>query len=118
MFDDPKKDLDRLNAQLLSEYSREEEIPDSDWLDDELREARALMDNDYSRSPARGGSVYDYDEEADDDGMALYSDDPRLREEKPKKAKKEKGIGGLVFLACLESLGIVAVLVWWVLWLL
>ena len=119
MFDDPKKDLKWLENQLLAEDA----VPDADagdgiseeedWLEDELKEARALMDNDYSH---RESVLYDQEEEEGDDGLAVYSDLPPAPE--GKKTKKEKGIGGLVFLACLETLGIIAVLLWWVLWLL
>lgn len=123
MFDDPKKDLKWLNEQLLAQEQPEEQEEDwfgeEDWLDEELKEARALMDSDYSRPVRREATLYDYEEEAEDDGeeLALYTDDPQPAK-KGKKPKKEKGIGGLVFLACLETLGIIAVLLWWVLWLL
>ena len=120
MFDNPKKDLNWLNDQLLAE-GQQEETDDLDWLEAELQEARVLMDNDYSRPARRDVALYDYEaevreEEEDEEDIALYADAPRPVKEK--KPKKEKGIGGLVFLACLETLGIIAVLLWWVLWLL
>ena len=125
MFDDPKKDLKWLQEQLLAEELREEEDredtreqSDEDWfgdqelwLDEELEEARELLEE--PRRP------FDYDAQDEDDAPAVYADPPKKgKAKKEKKPKKEKGIGGLVFLACLEVIGIAAVLVWWALWLL
>lgn len=114
MFDDPKKDLNRLNSQLLAE---EPEVEEEDWLEAELKAAHALMDNDYSRPQNREVPLYDYEEDEEEEDIALYADAPQPSE-KTKKPKKQKGIGGLVFLACLETLGIIALILWWVLWLL
>ena len=119
MFDDPKKNLKWLEQQLLEE----EETEEVDWLEEELRQAHELMDNDYSR-PAASVALYDYEEEVADENedVALYADEPQPKRgkkaKKEEKPKKEKGIGGLVFLACIETLGIIAVGLWWVLWLL
>lgn len=130
MFDNPKKDLQWLEDQLLEEDAASaedggEDWLEEDWLDDELREAHALMDNDYSRPARREPSFFDYDEEEGEEELAVYTDVPDepkhgkgKKSKKEKKPGKEKGIGGLVFLACLETLGIIAVLLWWVLWLL
>ena len=112
MFDDPKKDLKWLESQLLAE----EETPGEDSEEDWLAEARVLMDNDYSGSARQESVLYDDEEEAEAENLAVYADAPPAP--KAKKPKKEKGIGGLVFLACIETLGIIAVLLWWVLWLL
>lgn len=118
MFDDPRKDLKRLEKQLQKEEQSDSEewLDEEDWLDDELEEARALMDRDYSRGYQHEAVVYDYEDEEE---QTVYADTPsRSKAKKEKKPKKEKGIGGLVFLACLETLGIIAVLLWWALWLL
>lgn len=126
MFDDPRKNLKQLEEQLLSETEApgsetgDDPLGDESWLDDELREAHALMNNDYTRAPSREPVIFNYDVDTEEeDDLAVYSDAPAApRRKKGKKSKKEKGIGGLVFLACLETLGIIAVLLWWVLWLL
>ncbi len=135
MFDDPKKDLKWLEKQLRAaekdtgkakdvdwfqegsmfqdrDWFAQEDHKEEEWLDEQLRDAHELMGDDAGR---RKVTMYDYDAEADaeEPAPAVYTDTP-----KKKKAKKEKGIGGLVFLACLETLGIIAVLLWWALWLL
>ena len=120
MFDDPKNTLRRMEEELrAAEYEEEAEpeYEDDDWLAD----AKALIGEDeeipirnhangYGTRP-RNYAMYDnrevYDEELDDDAV-LYAEEPR----------KKKGIGGLVLLALLEVLGILAVLWWWARWLL
>ena len=122
MFDDPKKDLKWLEQQLLAVEAPQEDDMDLDELladealfqedpvETELREARMLLGDITERSWV---GEFAYPEEEEEKHV------PAPRESrKEKKKKKEKGIGGLVFLACLETLGIVAVLLWWVLWLL
>ncbi len=115
MFDNPKEDLQWLQDQLLAEEDAPVEA-EEDWLDAELRAAHALMDNDYSRPARKEAGIFDYVPEEEDE-VAVYADVPQ-EPPKAKKPKKEKGIGGLVFLACLETLGIIGVLLWWALWLL
>ena len=139
MFDDPKKELRRLQEELLAAEEEEvyEEEPDYDWepdLDDELADIKALLNNGANtrQEPAYRNYANNYGEtsgqfangyrnfsqelldEEDDDPSALYMDDYRTSRKKP----KEKGIRGLVILACLETLGILAILGWWVIWLL
>ena len=122
MFDDPKKDLKWLEQQLLAveapqeddidleELLADEELFEEDPMETELREARMLL-GDITERNWVGEFAYPEEEEE------VHVPAPR-ESRKEKKKKKEKGIGGLVFLACLETLGIVAVLLWWVLWLL
>ena len=44
MFDDPRKELRRLEEQLLAEEDPGPDVPeDALWLDDELEEARRLL---------------------------------------------------------------------------
>ena len=122
MFDDPKKDLKWLEQQLLAvEAPQEEDIELEEWLDDEifseedpleaeLQEARALLGD----IPAR-----QHRQSEDEAASAIpVAPAPRPQSKSKEKQKKEKGVGGLVFLACLETLGIIAVLLWWMIWLL
>ena len=131
MFDDPRKELRRLEEQLLAEEDPEPQPPEEDfWLDDELEEARRLLGdetpddeeeededpepmvyrnfaNGYGRrqsAPVRNRDRFDRDLEEYSDQV---HDEPR-----------EKGVRGLVILACLELLGIAAVIVYWLLFLL
>ena len=126
MFDDPKKDLKWLEQQLRAvEAPQEEDIDLENWLDDELfaeedpldaelREARALL-GDAPVQKSRPTDVFAFlEEDTAEEPVPAVTPAPR----KEAKKKKEKGVGGLVFLACLETLGIVAVLLRWVIWLL
>lgn len=125
MFDDPKKDLKWLEQQLLAQEDpqnqdqEEDLLSEEDWLEVELREARALLDNGAPRQRRREDAFAFLEEDIQNEGAAVYADDPRQTPApRGKKKKKEKGVGGLVFLACMETLGIIAVMLWWVIWLL
>ena len=124
MFDDPKKNLRRMEEALWeAEYESSqpgESDDDPDWTEDDwLEEAKELLDHEDIpiRNHANGygarnyavdfeRTVYD-DEDEMDDRKAVYDEGPR-----------PKGIGGLVILAALELLGIVAIALWWLQWLL
>ena len=119
MFDDPKKDLKWLEEQLQKEMSQDGEFSE-DWLEEEetdwLDDARELLSEDVPRSR----KAYDFDAE-EEDGATVYAPPKKkakTKAEKKVKAKKEKGVGGLVFLLLLELVGIAGVVVWWLLWLL
>lgn len=122
MFDDPKKELKWLEAQLLAEEDPHEvscEADDwfeeeEDWLDAELNEARVLM----GEAPVRKSKPEDLFRFLEEDTEEAESAAPTLAAGRAGGKRKEKGVGGLVFLACLETLGIIAVLLWWVVWLL
>ena len=132
MFDDPRKELPRREEELLAaEYEEEEQIEQYDEFEDFgeydedeaiLAEARALIGEEEPpiyRNHANGygtrrpNPAVDFnrtvyaDEEFDEDSAVLVE-----------KKKKEKGIGGLVFLAILELIGILGSVGWWVLGLL
>ena len=130
MFDDPMKELDRLNAELLAEEADWEEDWEAEFLEqeDDLADIKALLDDGrhshfagaYSRQMTRQ-LMEDYDEadardswHGDDEDRAIYRDSPP---ETKKKQKKEKGIRGLLALAVLELMGILGILIYWVVWL-
>lgn len=128
MFDDPKKELRRMEQELLAaEYEKDSEemepefgagfeFEEEDW----LREAKALIGeeeeipirnhaNGYGTRPRNHAVDFErtvYDDEEMDEKKAVFTDEP-----------KPKGIGGLVLLALLEVLGIVAIVWWWIQWL-
>lgn len=139
MFDDPKRELQRLEEELLAEEAEEnpdqEEEPapedefdpffDDDALNDALygsdqgwlEDVDALLQEPEVRNHANGygtrrsNPAVDfpktvYADEDLDESQAVFDDRP-----------KPKGVGGLVFLAILEVIGILAVLLWWVQWL-
>ena len=124
MFDDPKKELQWLQEQLLAqeeESAPEEAFPESDF-DEELDDIIRLISDEkkppqVSRETAYRNFANNYGQEPEEEeSAALYCDDTN---DVPQPKKKEKGIGGLVFLAVLETLGILAIAAWWVkfLWL-
>ncbi len=115
MFDDPQKELRRLERQLLAE-----EEPEDDWEDD-LDEAHRLLGDaepeedlpeefplrNYANGYGRGVRNRDRgDVDLEEYSSQVY--------EPPGK----KGIGGLLLLLLLEIIGILAVVVYWILFLL
>ena len=129
MFDDPKKELKKLEQQLLK---------DEEWLDRELAAARALMGDEPVKksaktAPARknmeqtqvyrtagasrpGGEAAPVRNYANNYGrtpkvVVRNPEDYDLDEYEAKHPKK--GVKGLVILAVLETLGIVAVVAYW-----
>jgi len=100
MFDDPKKELAKLEAQLLKE---------EEWFDKELKMAKALIGDE----PAPGKKPVQ---------KIVSQSAPTAKA--PKKSQKEtpapkkKSNKGLVILACLETLGIVGVVAYWLIFLL
>lgn len=118
MFDDPKRDLKRMEAELLAQE-------DESWLDRELAEARRLLDRDYEEEDApeesepesapavRIGTGAANTDRVDVD-LDAYSDE--LLDAPP--VKKEKGVRGLVILIVLELLGIAGLGAYWLMQLL
>ena len=111
MFDNPKKELERLEQQLLAAERSEPEADYSDVpyeqpavdevLDDALY-AALYDDREFSRRSA-GFDIPDEDYEMDTDRYV--------------PAPKKKGIGGLVLIAILELILAFALIAWWLGWL-
>lgn len=160
MFDDPRRELRRLEEELLAEEEEKEEFAPSE--DEEYGDYEEFFDEDDLNNALYGsdqGWVDNLDEllseepevrnHANGYGTRMQvpqkkisqKQSPKKKEKKAKKAKKkpvyeeeeyeeldedaavfdedykEKGIGGLVFLAILEIIGILAVVRWWIQWL-
>lgn len=110
MFDDPKKELKRLEEQLLAVKESDEAFekfyseiysefgPKQPQGNGARRPASAARQN-QPRNPAPGKAP-----------AAAHPETGRSSG----PAKKEKGIGGLAALVCFECLGIAAVVLWWV----
>ena len=99
MFDDPKKELKKLEDQLLK---------DEEWLDRELAAARALIgDAPVKKTKKPAAAKKPAAQTAKKEGESV-----RGSAEVQKKAKKSNR--GLVILAILETLGIVGVVAYWV----
>ena len=119
MFDDPKKELRRMQDELLAAEMEEWlEQTQSQDINELLDDAKDFLEeeppvrnfaNGYGAQPRNYAVDFDrtvYDDEEFDDDAAVFVEEP-----------KKKGIGGLVFLAILELIGIVAIVVWWIKWL-
>ena len=126
MFDDPKKELQRLEEQLLQE---------EEWFARELDSAKAMIGEvpgKKSKKPAPKAAPKAPEQPVDPQVRNFangYGGDPvsgTVRNtdaipEKKKKAQpkqKKKSVKGLVILAVLETLGIVGVVAYWLLFLL
>ena len=110
MFDDPKKDLKWLEQQLLAQEQSQEESEEEDWLELELQEAYTLLKPQHRNQPE---DVFRFlEEDAEEEEVLVVPSRGRRHK------RKEKGLDGLVFLACAEMLAIAALLIWWALWLL
>ena len=115
MFDDPKKELKKLEEQLLKE---------EEWLERELAAARELIGDQPVKkvkktvenkedAPVRGSEETRKKAEK---VVVPASGDYDLDKKKAKKKKKKKAgksNRGLVILAILETLGIVGIIAYW-----
>ena len=127
MFDDPREELRRLQAELLAAEEEEE------YVDEDLEGLDDLLD-DYEEEEDYGEDIEEYFEEdyeeeytqpryhrrnygvdyADDlleleeDDTAVYRDEYRAMQK-----KRKKGVRRLLVIACLELIGILAILGWW-----
>ncbi len=103
MFDDPRKELKRLQDQLLEE--------EDDDLGDMLADAHRLLGDEEEEdepSPVRPAPGRTRNRDRSDTDLEDYS---RRVHDGPKK----KGVAGLVFLLCLELMGIAALAAYWLL---
>ena len=97
MFDNPKKELELLEQQLLAA-----EEPDAENFDDFSDEIYDEIDLEEARAFSRRSAGFD----SEDD---LYEMDSRRYVPVPRK----KGIGGLVFVSFLELLVAAGLIAWW-----
>ena len=120
MFDDPKKDLKWLEQQLLAQEQSQEESEEEDWLELELQEAYTLLKPQHRNQPEDVFRFLEEDTEEEDTEEEDTEEEevPTVPSRGRRYKRKEKGLGGLVFLACAEMLAIAALLIWWALWLL
>ena len=117
MFDDPKQELEKLQAQLLEQ---------EDWFERELDSAKRMI-GDMPAPKAKAAIQPEAPVRNYANGYGEKQDQPQIRElklaeeapqPKPKaknKKKKEKSNRGLIILALLETLGILGLAAYWVL---
>ena len=120
MFDDPKKELRRLQEELLAEE-------DEGW--DDLSDIQDLLDG-YEEEDDVEELLRQYGSESQppiylnyangygrrqphyEEVLPEMDEDAAVFREEPRKRKRSEN-RGLVVLAALETLGILAILVWW-----
>ena len=110
MFDNPKKELERLQEQLLAAEAHDPEEDFDDLSDDMFQESDPdeVLDNELyavlydDRDFSRRSAGFDAEYEMDADRYV--------------HAPKKKGIGGLLFVAFLELVAAAALIAWWLGW--
>ena len=107
MFDDPKKDLKWLEQQLLAK----EQFQDDADEEDEQWEAPRRM----SARTSQPEDVFRFLEEDAEEEPEFFREESLGTSRKRRKKRKEKRRGCLVFLVWLETLVIIALLIWWLL---
>lgn len=129
MFDDPKKELQRLEDELLKAEMNDEEFErfysdlyeefgpkEEDLLAGSPAKKVRNYANGYGQTnqPKQPGAVRQSGNGQKPASRPTYSDSHRSAA----PAKKEKGIKGLVITACCLSLAIVAIVIYWIIFLL
>ena len=143
MKDNPNEELKKLEQKLLAvEEEANEILPEAEADDDailfpEEDDADLAAEHAQEEAPVPEEAQVPF-VERDEEFEAFYQDilkefgpdsKPRRKtsstkktakanaysDSKPAKAKKEKGVKGLVITLCLEMLGIVGVVLWWIL---
>ena len=110
MFDDPNKELNRLQNELLSD-DFEKELA---GLDDLLKDYEPTDMDDFFMEKPKADEDFKRPNAKKDltEAMSEMLLDEELEIEEP-KSKKEKGIGGLVAICVAETLAILGLLAWW-----
>ena len=127
MFDDPKKQLKDLEDQLLAAEMTDEEFErfygdiyeefgrhkQDDWQEQEdlLADQPARIVRNYANGYGKTADRSAPKSQPKPNPRNAYADNGRS----VPPQNKETGIKGLVITACLLSLGIVAVVLWWIL---
>ena len=110
MFDDPNKELNRLQNELLSD-DFEKELA---GLDDLLKDYEPTDMDDFFMEKTKAEEDFKRPNAKKDltEAMSemLLDEEEELEAPKP---KKEKGIGGLVAICVAETLAILGLLAWW-----
>ena len=102
MFDDPKKELERLQKELLAAREEpEDEDIDADQALEDVR--RMLAREDWEEeAPPRRTAIYDYEEDEDPE---------------PPRPRRRSRYGFLLAVLVLETVALAVMALWWFLWL-
>lgn len=131
MFDNPRKELQRLQEQLLREEEEDldelvEEYGEEDYRDFFQEDYEEECDQEpYYRNYANGyreKSIFDeiedaFDDEDDEEPFALFVEEKRGlfgRRKVMKEKNQKQNNRGLKVMLLLEIIGILCVLIWWV----
>ena len=101
MFDNPKKELERLEQQLLAAEAADEEGDLEDLYEEEYDDFGA-EDEELMELLGRSAG-FDAD----------IQEDYTMDEDRYVAPNKKKGIRGLLVIACLEAIAIIALAAWW-----
>ena len=104
MFDDPQKELKRLEEELL----KKEADDDFERFYQDIYEEFGPVEEE--EEPVRNHANH-YGNAVPKAKTSTYADTPRA----VAPPKKDKGVRGLMITICLECVGIAAVVLWWVL---
>jgi len=105
MFDDPQKELKRLEEELLKKEMDDTEF--EQFYHDIYEEFAPVEEEE----PVVRNHANQYGNAVPKAKPSTYADTPRAVAPK----KKDKGVRGLMITICLECVGIAAVVLWWVL---
>lgn len=115
MFDNPQRDLQRLQQELMAaehpEWEAEEEDEEEEPEEDSevvYHEMKAFLAREDWEEEEREPLYRSYTEEA--------FDEEDWEEEYAEPAPKKKGTGGLIAAIILEALAVLAMVMWWLLW--
>lgn len=114
MFDNPRKDLQRLQQELLAaedpEWEEEEEYEEYEDSEETLHEMKEFLAREdweeEEREPLYRSYTDGYEE----------GDEEEWEENDVEPAPKKKGMGGLIAAIILETLAVLAMVLWWLLW--
>ena len=108
MFDNPKKALERLQEELLAAESHDPVEDFEDEIFDSPQQDNLLDDELYAVL---------YDEPNISRRSAGFEADYEMNSDRYVPAPKQKGIGGMIFLALLELVLAIVLFAWWQGWL-
>lgn len=112
MFDDPKKQLEHLQEQLLA-AELPEPAAEGPELEEDLEDLKELLDTDDWEGTHRKPLYQSYTPPGcEDDDADAYTDNGEEVPQEPEAPKK--GVAGLVAALILETIALVGVVIWWV----
>ena len=118
MFDDPKKELERLQKELLAaqEEPEPEEDIDADQALEDVRRMLAREDWEEDRREPLYRSYTDWEEEAPPRRTAIY-DYEEDQDPEPPRPRRRSRYGFLLAVLVLETVALAVMALWWFLWL-